>query len=100
MLVGENAFITKFFNLTQDMLLTQHVQFPTRHRPNQRSSLLDLIFTDDPDKVQDIMNHLPPVGSSDHECLVWSYICYDNFTLNAPALNKFNYPKGDYELMN
>ena len=40
------------------------------------------------------------MGSSDYECLVWSYIYYDNFILNALALNKFNYAKGDYKLMN
>ena len=39
---------------------------PTHHQPSQRSSILDLIITKDPDDVNNLV-HLPPPGSSDHD---------------------------------
>ena len=38
---------------------------PTRHRDGQESSVLDLVFTLDPNMVTDL-EHLPPLGHSDH----------------------------------
>ena len=49
--------------------------------------------------VQDI-THLPPIASSDHECLLWMYICHDDHYSETPTLKKFNYAKGDYVSMN
>ena len=62
------SLTSKLFDITQDLFLTQHTSQPTRHRPGQRSSVLDLIFTLDPENVDDLI-HLPPVGSSDHQYL-------------------------------
>ena len=72
---SDNSLTSKFFDITQDLFLTQHTSQPTRHKPGQRSSILDLIFTSDPANVDKLMD-LPPIGSSDHQCLIWSYICY------------------------
>ena len=51
------------------MYMTQHVLKPTRHRNDQASSVLDLVFTLDPNMVTDI-EHLPPLGHSNHEVIV------------------------------
>ena len=57
----------KFLEVMQDSFLTQE---PTRHQLDQRSSVLDLIITRDPGSIMNL-THLPPLGSSDHECLFW-----------------------------
>ena len=69
---SDSSLTSWFFDITQDLFLTQHTFQPTRYKPGQRSSVLDLIFTLDPDNV-DNLTHLPPVGSSDHQYL-WSYV--------------------------
>jgi len=59
LLSGDNSS-DEFLEFTQDHFLTQHVQFPTRHR-----NTLDLVFTGEPD----MCNAIKPVGylgSSDH----------------------------------
>ena len=72
------SLTSKFIDITHDLFLTQHSSQPTRHKLGQRSSVLDLIFTLDPENVDNLI-HLPPVGSSDHQCLIWSYVCYRGF---------------------
>ena len=71
---GDNTFASQFLNITQDALLTQHSLGPTRHRPGQKSSILDLVFTSDPDMIQDF-SQSSPIGCSDHVCLHWSFVC-------------------------
>jgi len=44
---GEKHPASTFFDLTQDVFLFQHVTFPTRHREGQKSSLLDLVLTNE-----------------------------------------------------
>ena len=43
--------------------MTQHALEPTRHRKGLASSVLDLVFTLDPNMVND-QEHLPPLGHS------------------------------------
>ena len=63
----------------EDGFLTQYVTKPTRHRLGQNSSLLDLVFTSDPEMIDDSnINHLALLGGSDHEVLLWNIICYLN----------------------
>ena len=54
-----------FVDCLQDHFLKQHVTTSTRKR-----SLLDLIFTSDPDMI-DSVNVLGTFGSSDHNMLQW-----------------------------
>ena len=96
---SDGSLTSKFFDITQDLFLTQHTSQPTRHKPGQRSSVLDLIFTLDPDNVDNLI-HLPPVGFSDHQCLIWSYVCYKGFYSDCNTGTKFDYRKGDYASMN
>ena len=77
--------------------MTQHTSQPTRYKPGQRSSVLDLNFTLDPDNV-DNFTYLPSVGSS--VLLGHTYVIKD-FILTVIATGmKFNYCKGDYASMN
>ena len=84
--------------LTQDALLTQHSLKPTRHRPGQKSSTLDLVFTSDPDIIQDL-SQPSPIGCSDHICLHSSFVCREK-PFEAISSNKYVYAKGDYISMN
>ena len=62
-LEGDQSLSTNFLNACEDGFLTQHVSKPTRHRHGQNSSLLDLVFTTDPDMIEDgNINHLPPLA--------------------------------------
>ena len=62
----------KFLDVIQDSFLIQHVEEPTHHQPDQQSSVLDLKITHDPNSITNVI-HLPPLGSSDHECLMWQF---------------------------
>ena len=67
---------------------------PTRYRINQESSLLDLIIVNDSNYIQNI-EHLDPVGRSDHCVLSFTLKCYLNY--ENTKTEKFNYFKGDYD---
>ena len=55
-------------------LLTQHVSEPTFNIPGQKPSILDLVFTSDPNPVDGIQ-HQFPLGYSDHECIFFKLQC-------------------------
>ena len=71
---------------------------PTRQVPTQRSSILDLVFTDDPNSI-DYIEHYPPLGSSDHECLVFDFKCYTVLPSCEETPRRYNYWKGNYLAM-
>lgn len=54
--------------------LAQHVTRETRHRGNQRASLLDLIITRFENDIGSVCGQ-DPVGKSDHEVLTAQYTC-------------------------
>ena len=66
-----------FIDSIQDLFLTQLVTRPTRHRLGQKSSLLDLVLTNDENFIIDI-EHSAPLGLSDHDLL--------KIKLNIPKL--------------
>ena len=61
----------------------------------QRPSILDLVFTDDSDSI-DCIQHYPPLGSSDHDCLVFQYKCYEMCPSSDDVSYKYGYWKGNY----
>ena len=87
-----------FLDSCEDAYLVQHVRDFTRSRGNQRPSLLDLVFTCSPEAIDNI-SHLAPLGCSDHDILLWDYLC-----LYQPAPKTFscswNYFRGNYEEFN
>ena len=84
-----------FFDLMQDLFMFQHVTKPTRHRVGQRSSLLDLVFTND-DMSIDTIDHLPALGKSDHDVLSFTMV-YDILLPERTKSATKNYNKGDYD---
>ena len=96
---GENSLTYSFLDATQASYLVQHVTNCTRHRQGQQSSLLDLVFTTEPNAIEEV-THLSPLGSSDHDCLLWYFKCYDHVLSTGQSVPKYNYRKGDYVSMN
>ena len=88
-LEGDQSLTASFLNACEDGFLTQHVTKPTRYRHGQNSSLLDLVFKSDPEMIEDsVINHLSPLGSSDHEVLLWNVVCYLDATNVNPVRKK------------
>ena len=85
-----NSEAARFFDATQDLFLHQHVQDYTRFRMGQNPSLLDYIFTDEENQI-DNLTYQAPVGKSDHCCLQFDYIVHMTEVIFSG--NKLNYQK-------
>ena len=90
-LCGSDA--TNFFDMTQDLFLSQHVHDHTRFRQGQNPSLLDYIFTYEENQIDNLI-HQAPVAKSDHACLSFDYVAKANECTFSGC--KFDYHKGDY----
>ena len=94
---GENHIEYLFLEGVKDLFLHQHVVKPTRYRHSQVPSILDLIFTNEEDMIQEI-TYNPGLGKSDHLLLRFEYLCKVEHK-NSQTV-KFNYDKGDYQVIN
>ena len=65
----------KFIECLRDNYLYQHVNKPTRGRGADTPHLLDLIMTNVEEMITDI-DHLSPLGKSDHSVLSLKINCY------------------------
>ncbi|BHF64027.1 hypothetical protein SprV_0200702500 [Sparganum proliferum] len=93
---SETAFDQQLLRTSDNLLLTQHIMFPTRVREGQQMNCLDLMFTKSSDNI-DVVNCLPPLGQSDHVVLMWEYTL---FSLPAQPLDsRTNIWRGDFEQM-
>ena len=63
-----------FYEKTQDLLLYQHVDVPTRFRDGCTPSMLNLIFSTEELMVNNLEVR-SPLGKSDHAVLIWDFIC-------------------------
>jgi hypothetical protein len=72
----------------------QHSLHPTRFRTGQRPSVLDLIFTNEREMIDEVTT-LSPLGKSDHAVLSWDLLCYWQSIL-PPNIPRFAYHRGDY----
>ena len=98
---GDEHPASVFFDhvdVTQDAYLIQHVTFPTRHRESQRSSLLDLVLTNEEFMVENL-HDIAPIGKSDHVGMVWTYVCNSGITTSDENQPKKNFKKADYSKM-
>ena len=86
-----------FLNKIQDMFLYQHVTEFTRYREGQNPNLLDLILTNEEGMVNDIQ-YVPPLGKSDHVCLVFNTNLYAETKVNNKP--KYAYHRGNYQKIN
>jgi len=84
----------EFFEKTQELFLIRNVHEFTWCREEQRSSVLDYIFTDEENMIDD-MKYLAPLGKSDHACLTWCMTVMQ--TPIDDSTEKLNYWKGDYD---
>lgn len=75
----------------RDNFLTQHIDTPTRARGSDTPHILDLVISNNPFTKE--INHISPIGRSDHVCL--EIVCdFDADTIDQ--VNRLNYSKGDY----
>lgn len=95
---GPNHFSSEFLQATQENLLWQMVDEPTRFRSGQCSNILDLVLTNDEGFVED-MRYLSPVGLSDHLLLSFAIRCRSMKDCQVANSSK-NYHKGNYEKAN
>ena len=81
-------------DLITDHCLHQHVNKPTRCRGTDKPSMLDLIFTRQPEDITEL-NHNAPLGKSDHDVLDMKYWA-DAKNTTKKFKGTYNYRKGDY----
>ena len=93
---GENSMSYRFFDLTQDMFLFQHVDFATRIREGQHPSIVDLIFTNE-EYMVDGLRSCAPLGKSDHISMVFAFVCYSNPYKEKRKSNMRDYFKANYQ---
>ena len=86
----QNNYTNPTLEAFADNLLVQTVEFPTRHRDHQTPSLLDLVLSNNPEKIMSTAN-LPPLGASDHLCILSAII------LNQIPTNKIKRTFVDYK---
>ena len=92
----ENHRASLFIKTTQDLFLHQHTTENTRYREGQIPSLLDLVLTNEDDIIDNIQ-YLPPLGRSDHICMIIeTNMIIKNETNNIP---RYAYHKGNYAKM-
>ena len=66
---------------------------PTRFRPGEASSLLDLILTNKESMVSDL-KYMAALGKSDHLQLTFDFNCY--IDVKRRSFKKHNFFKGHY----
>ena len=88
--------IQLFLDTLNDLFLYQHVTKPSRYQAGSSPHVLDLVFTNEEDMVQDIAYH-PELGLSDHVCICFTVVCYSNYApSNEP---RFNLHRANYDGM-
>ena len=92
---GSESAPQQFYDIVQDNFFYQHVTEDTRRRGNQNPSTLDLIFTKTELEIEDL-NHLAPLGASDHDILAFDFITEHQENSFIIAKIKPNYWKGKY----
>ena len=100
----DSHFTSRFIEKTKDLFLTQHITQPTRVKTGQRSNILDLIFSNEEDMIENIQ-YLPPLWSnkgnlekeSDHLLLLFDIKCYSDLKNNDNP--GYDLQKGNYQNM-
>ena len=89
----EHDYLSNFLNDFHSCFLYQHVKKPTRYRSGEIPNLLDLIMTNEEGMIP-LVEHLPGLGKSDHECLLFDLKCSKHIYKSSPV--SYNFYKGDY----
>ena len=93
--VGNQAYI--FMDFVRDSYLIQHVCQPTHYRGTQHPTLIDLIFSNEEEMVQNI-RHCAPLGKSHHQCLFFDFLCSGQENSKCYE-GKYDFKKADFEKM-
>jgi len=80
-----------------DLFLYQHIDEPTRYRPNQTPNTLDLVIANEEHMINQIL-YQPGLGLSDHVCLNFKYSCYVERC--SKSIPKFNLYCADFDKLN
>ena len=94
-LTRTNGLGAELFISTQQHSWTQHAKEPTRFRSGQKPSLLDLIFTNESYSI-DRVQHISPLGLSDHTLLKFDFLCYWHTRIVHNAQQR-NFKKADFQ---
>lgn len=90
---SENHVSYKFIELMRDNFMYQHIRENTRYQNGQTPSLLDLIFTNNENAVDNI-DYGDKLGASDHISITFDINC--NFNIEHDLKPRKNFYKGDY----
>ena len=90
-----NNIECQFVNCLEDLYLQQLVAEPTRHRGDQKPNLLDLVISNDDDCIVNI-EHLPPLGKSDHDLLTVSLNIPKELSSNSNSDIRFCFRKTNF----
>ncbi|VDL92761.1 unnamed protein product [Schistocephalus solidus] len=63
------SFDHRLLKTTLEALFTQHVFFPTKAHVGHQARCFDLVYTKDPDSIDEV-HCLPPLGRCDHAVLL------------------------------
>ena len=74
-----NTVEGKFIENIRDNFLLQHITKPTRGRLGNTSNILDVIFTNEEDMIEDV-TYESPLGKSDQAVLLINHRCYTETT--------------------
>ena len=85
---------TEFLEALNDSFLEQCVNFPTRNRQGHKPHILDLILTNDPQRIHNLYS-LPGLGRSDHVCMIFDYYLATNKSPNSRK--HYLYHRGNYD---
>ena len=91
----ETSIQSRLLDVTCAQGWTQHVKTETRFRMGQKSSLLDLVITNESGMVENLQI-LSPIGKSDHGLIFFGFVCYHE-TKITKSIPK--YYLGDYDGM-
>ena len=87
------VFMEKF---VRNSFLYQHIKEPTHFRPQQNSTLIDLVFSSEESMVKNVQ-HESPIGKSHHQCIYFDFVCYAKCESNKGRI--YNFKKADFDLM-
>ena len=93
---GWNSIEYKFIETVRDCFLTQHIKDITRYRGGVRGSVIDLVFSNDEEIVEDVEIE-SPIGRSDHACI--TFTCNVSTQKTTCKTKIYMYERADYGLM-
>jgi len=97
-LTSNNSTVQSFLDTVQDLFMFQHILKPTRYRGEETPNLLDLVFTDDENMIENL-TYLPGLGNSDHLCISYDLITPSSQVIESDDVPKYNVYHADFENM-